>query len=60
MDYNSLITQVSSHFSVLSAVLLVLLITTEVVANVPFIKSNSLGQMVVGFIKNIITGMWPK
>lgn len=60
MDFNELITQVSLNLTPANIILMVLLVVDEIVANVPAIKSNSIGQLILSAIKQLLLAFWTK
>jgi hypothetical protein len=58
MNINEMITQVATNLTPLNIVLLVLILANEVVANVPSIKANSIGQMLLSTLKAVLMKLW--
>lgn len=58
MDISVMISALVSHLTVMNVILFVLILAQEIIANIPSIKSNSLGQMILSSLKDILTKFW--
>lgn len=58
MDFAGMLGKLVAHMNVITCVLFVLIMAEEVVANLPFIRSNSLGQLILSSVKALLMKVW--
>jgi hypothetical protein len=58
MDLNGMIVDLSQHLTPVNVGIFVLILAQEIIANTSLFSANSLGDMLMKFIKSLLANLW--